>query len=206
MRLVAIFFALGIRLFATPAPFDLEQNVTVVVEFEKPYSTASVAALRHELRALFEPTGVRIDLQLKDELPPGQEFNELVIFKMKGACTMTPLPIGAVLDERGPLAMTYTSNGEVLHFGEVECDQVRRSLQRILGRGYPERHQSAFGAALGRIMAHEMYHMIANAKQHTGGGVTKRSLSAEELLSDELGISDFAQKAMQRGLAPTRRP
>jgi hypothetical protein len=177
------------------------QSVTVLVDFEKPYSTASIDALRGELQTLFSPSGLKIDLRLKSELPPGSEFNQLVVFKMKGACSMLPMPVGALSDERGPLAMTYSSDGELLHFGEVECDRVRQSLQRVLGKGYPEKRQAALGMALGVVMAHEMYHMMANAKGHTGQGITKHSLSAEEMLAGELSIPDMARKAVQRGLA-----
>jgi hypothetical protein len=180
---------------------DPGQSVTVLVDFEKPYSTASIDALRGELQTLFASSGLKIDVRLKSELPPGSEFNQLVVFKMKGACSMLPMPVGALSDERGPLAMTYSSDGELLHFGEVECDRVRQSVQRVVGKGYPEKRQAALGMALAVVMAHEMYHMMANAKAHTGHGITKHSLSAEEMLAGELSIPDTARKAVQRGLA-----
>jgi hypothetical protein len=180
---------------------DPGQSVTVLVDFEKPYSTASIDALRGELQTLFASSGLKIDVRLKSELPPGSEFNQLVVFKMKGACSMLPMPVGALSDERGPLAMTYSSDGELLHFGEVECDRVRQSVQRVVGKGYPEKRQAALGMALAVVMAHEMYHMMANAKAHTGQGITKHSLSAEEMLAGELSIPDTARKAVQRGLA-----
>jgi hypothetical protein len=201
---VLLVFVGAASLFASPDAVEPGRSVTVLVEFEKPYSATSVAALRHELQNQFEPVGLKVDLLLAEKLPPGSEFNDLVVFKMKGACTMIPLPVGALIDERGPLAMAHSSDGDVLHFGEVQCDRVRQSLQRVLGRGYPERRQSAFGAALGRVMAHEMYHMIANAKGHTHTGVTKESLSAQELLGNELGMSDLAKQAVEHGLAPAR--
>jgi len=200
MRLV---FAAGLVCFAAvrayPDITDPSQSVTVLVDFEKPYSDASFDALRHELQTLFAPAGLKIDLRLKNQLLPGAEFNQLVVFKMKGACSMVAMPIGALSDERGPLAMTHSSDGELLHFGEVECDRVRQSLQRVLGKGYPERRQTALGMALGVVMAHEMYHMMANAKGHTADGLTKHSLSAEEMLAGHLSIPDVARRAVQHG-------
>ena len=201
MRLVmaaVLVFLAAVR--AYPDTADPAQSVTVVVDFEKPYSTTSIDALRNELKSLFAPSGLKVDLRLKNQLPTGSEFNQLVVFKMKGACSMVPLPVGVLSDERGPLAMTYSSDGELLHFGEVECDRVRQSLQRVLGKGYPEKREAALGMALGIVMAHEMYHMIANAKDHTGEGITKHSLSAEEMLAGRLSIPDAARKAVQRGL------
>jgi len=196
-------FAAGLLFFgavrAYPDTADPSQSVTVLVDFEKPYSEASVDALRSELQTLFAPSGLKINLRVKNQLPPDAEFSQLVVFKMKGACSMVSMPIGALSDERGPLAMTYSSDGELLHFGEIECDRVRHSLERVLGKGYPEKHQTALGTALGMVMAHEMYHMMANAKAHTGAGVTKHSLSAEEMLAGNLGIPDAARKAVQHG-------
>jgi len=179
------------------------RKVTVVVNFEKPHSEASVVALRHELSNLLEPAGLDVDVMLRSELPPYPEFSELVVFEMKGSCSMKsrPLPIGELPDERGPLAMAYSSDGQILHFGEVECDRVRECLQRITGRGSPEKHQAAFGTALGIVMAHELYHMIAGVKAHTKGGLTKKSLSARELLYGELSIPEVVGESLRRGLA-----
>ena len=203
MRFVAALL-LAAALPAFPDTSDSGQSVTVLLDFEKPYAPASVAAMRHELQTLLQPAGLKVDLRLKDEVEPGTIFNQLVVFKMKGACSMVALPVGALSDERGPLAMTHSSDGTLLHFGEVECDRVRQSIQRVLGHGYPERRQAALGTALGVVMAHEMYHMIGNAKDHTGEGVTKRSLSAQELLAGDLSVPELARKAVQHGLVPAR--
>ena len=179
------------------------RKLTVVVNFEKPHSDASVVALRHELTSLMEPAGLDVDVMLRNELPPYPEFSELVVFEMKGSCSMKGIPslMGELPAELGPLAMAYSSDGQILHFGEVECDRVRECLQRITGRGSPEKHQAAFGTALGIVIAHELYHMIAGAKAHTKGGLTKKSLSARELLSGELSIPAVVGESLRRGLA-----
>ena len=77
-------------------------------------------------------------------------------------------------------------NGELLPFGEVECDRVRQSLQRTLGRGNPAKHDTRRGIALARVMAHELYHMKAHASTHTKDGVTKAALSSEDLAGGKL--------------------
>jgi hypothetical protein len=97
--------------------------------------------------------------------------------------------------------MAYSSDGQILHFGAVECDRVRQCLQRVTGAGSPEKHQAAFGTALGIVMAHELYHMIAGIKAHTKGGLTKKSLSARELLYGELAIPNAVGESLRRGRA-----
>jgi hypothetical protein len=182
----------------SPAP------VTILVDFEKPHSPVSLVAMRRELEALLQPVGLKVDLLLRTDLVPAQEFADLVIFKMKGSCVMEPLPIGALSDERGPLAMAYSSDGEVLHFGEVECDRIRQSLSRVIGASTSNHRQVLLGRAMGLVIGHELYHMMANSTEHTKHGVTKESLTARELLEGDLNLPAFARKALQQAVGSGR--
>jgi hypothetical protein len=181
-----------------PAP------VTVLVDFEKPHSSVSLIAMRRELETLLQPVGLKIDVLVRSELIPAQEFADLVIFKMKGSCVMEPLPFDALSDERGPLAMAYSSDGEVLHFGEVECDRIRQSLGRVIGANTSNYRQTLLGRAIGLVIGHEIYHMMANSAVHTKHGVTKASLSSRELLEADLNLPVFARKALQQAMAGAR--
>ncbi|MBV8730120.1 MAG: hypothetical protein JO336_09955, partial [Acidobacteriia bacterium] len=161
--------------------------VTVIVDYEQPrYSNVSLQAMRDELQSLLNPVGLKIDLLTRNAVAPDRQFGELMVFKMKGHCTMDEWPVDALSDERGPLAMAYSSDGEVLSFGVVECDRVRECLQRVLGKGNPNQYQSALGTALGVVLAHEMYHMMSNSAKHTKEGVTKESFSGRDLLAGHL--------------------
>ena len=195
--------SVALMLFFVALDQAATRKVTVLVNFEKPHSEASVVALRQELSNLLEPAGFAVNVMLRSELPAYPEFSELVVFEMKGSCSMQdlPSPMGVPPDERGPLAMAYSSDGQILHFGEVECDRVRQCLQRVTGRGSPEKHQAAFGTALGIVIAHELYHMIGGSKAHTKSGLTKKSLSARELLSGELTIPRVVRESLRSGFA-----
>lgn len=182
------------------------KNVTVLVSFERPHSDVSVTAMRQELRQLLLPAGLAVDVMLKSEMPVAPQFSELVVFAMKGSCSMNAMPAGAagVSEERGPLGLAFSSDGKILHFGEVECDRVRRCLQRVTGGGRPEAHQAEYGAALGIVVAHEIYHMLAGAKEHTKDGLTKESLSARELLDGVLSIPRGVREALLRDVEVNR--
>jgi len=194
MRSVALCLFLGLLCHAAT------KNVTVLVNFEKPHSDVSVTALRHELQQLLEPAGISVDVMLKSEMPLSPQFAELVVFEMKGSCSMdaSPRALPATSEDRGPLGLAFSSNGEILHFGEIECDRVRHCLQRVTGRARPEKHQAEYGTALGIVVAHEIYHMIAGAKQHTKTGLTKESLSARELLDGMLSMPGVVREALRR--------
>jgi hypothetical protein len=174
--------------------------VTAVLDFERPYSSASLKPLHEELRRILAPAGLDIDIQIKNELPQNSSFGALVLFKMKGACTMNALPIGALSDERGALAMTYSVDGQTLGFGEVECDRVRASLQRALGIANPAAQESAYGKALARVIVHELYHMLVQSSVHTRHGITKERLSGWELSQQNLTLSNSAVEALRKAL------
>jgi hypothetical protein len=172
--------------------------VTVLLNYEQPYSQSSFAALQQQLQATLDATGLKLDIRDRSASPAHEQLGEVVLFKMRGTCSMSAIPVGAFSDERGPLAMAYSSNGSVLPFGEVECDRVRQSLERILGKSNGARHQTEFGVALGMVIAHELYHMLGQSIQHTRHGVTKESLSARELLEGSLPLPEIARHAMQQ--------
>ena len=174
------------------------QPVTVLLEYDRPASPAATRALEAELARIFIGSPIRLDLRLKNEVPEYSQFDELVLFRMRGTCSMMALPVAALSDERGPLAMTHMVNGELLPFGEVECDRVRTSVQRRLGRGSPASHETQLGIALARVMAHEVYHMMAHSAVHTKGGVTKAALSSEELFEGELPLPSQARHELRR--------
>lgn len=202
MRLVASLIVAVSALSAGPNAAPPALPITVLLDFERPYSSVSINALQHELHGILDGMPLKVDFRLKTELPQNPEFGDLVVFKLKGNCSMNALPVGALSDERGPLAMTYSVDGEVLPFGEIECDHVRDAIERSLGPGNPEAHQTAFGRALARVMAHEMYHMLTKSAKHTKNGVTRESLSGRELAQDRLTLDEKARVSMREAAQP----
>jgi hypothetical protein len=185
--------------------------LTVLMDFESPHSEASLQSLRQSLNQILNPGGIDVDVQIKADLPQNPQFGELVIFKMKGSCSMNALPVPDppvpyLIDERGPLGMAYTSDGQVLHFGEVECDRVRRVLQRILGYKATPRNQQTYGLALAIVIAHEVYHMLGNVRNHTHEGLTKPALTASELTNTKLALPRAALDLIERTLHPAVTP
>jgi hypothetical protein len=186
---------------ATPSTdFPARQTVTVVLDFEHPDPAAPLKALQQELSRILAPAGLEIDVEIKSALPQSSNFHDLVLFKMKGSCTMNALRIGALSDERGALAMTHSVDGEMLGFGEVECNRVRVSIQRALGTGNLAAQEPVYGKALARVMAHELYHMLVQSSVHTKQGVTKERLSGWELSQENLKLSDAALEAFRKTL------
>src|ERR1035438_10590065 len=61
--------------------------------------------------------------------------------------------------------------------------------------------EGKYGRALGRVLAHELYHIFANTMRHGSVGVAKESYSVLDLLSD-----DFQFQAKETKMLQSSRP
>jgi hypothetical protein len=202
--LVAV-FAIRSLYAANPGAGDFAR-VAVVLDFEQQnpeklrQSLEVIRSMQVETASVLRDSGLTIDWATMDESSRRQDFGEVVVFKMRGKCAMDSFPL--LPDELGlPLAVTHSSDGEILSFGAIDCDRVRNSLKRTMtGRDYA-RGDTLLGRALGRVMAHEMYHMLARSIAHASEGVTRECLSARELVRDRLMLSDKSLKAIREQMA-----
>lgn len=107
-----------------------------------------------------------------------------------------------LFDERGPEALAYThsTDGQILPFIEVPCDRVRSSIRPVIWGGDARQSNFLLGRALGRVMAHEFYHVLAKTSRHGRTGIAKHSLSAAELISDELRFAEADKNLLRMRL------
>lgn len=188
-------------IYAAPGSALPHPAVTAVLDFERPYASTTLDAMSQELNRILAPTGVDVALQIRGATAETTTSEKLVFFKMRGACTMDPLPVGALSDERGALAMTYSVDGQILSFGEVECDGVRTALRRALGAGKSPSQQQIYDKALARVLMHELYHIFVQSTAHTKQGLTKERLSGWELSRDSLPLSRPAAEAFSNAFS-----
>jgi hypothetical protein len=90
---------------------------------------------------------------------------------------------------RGPLASTYETDGQVQPFSEVSCDRVSSFVRAGINTRDLKKADMLIGKALGRVVAHELVHMLTGAKDHSHEGVFKPGLTVEQLVAGELPLS-----------------
>lgn len=167
--------------------FAENKEVTIVMQFAEGFSPQALQEMQFEAERIVRKAGVNLAFKHRAEAAQ-QTYNDLIFFKMSGRCEMDSFP--ALLDERGPLAFTFTTDGRILPFGEVKCDRLRDSIKTAMsGADYKQGNQ-LLGRAMGRVLAHELYHMLAQSKGHAKGGVARESLSARQLIAEQLDFSD----------------
>jgi len=176
-----------LAMLCAPAPVMAASAVTLVLQFDQAYSTESIDAMEHEVASIVGESGIKVDWRLLSDMHSSESFAELVVVRFRGACNMDPgPPLG---DERGYYAFTYISDGSVLPFSEVECDKVSSSIRPAMSKQQWRKRDSILGRALGRVLAHELFHMLAKSGHHAAEGVTKSALSPAQLISDKLTMS-----------------
>jgi hypothetical protein len=170
--------------------------LTVVLDLRGArYENRSIREMEVEAQRILSQAGLRLDWIRKEDVPEFAQFGSLVLFRFTGNCVIEPNPM--TFDERGPLAFTSSNDDAVLSFGEVRCDRLRASLQRELRSADYERGEILMGRALGRVMAHEVYHMVTRDAGHTESGVAMGSLTASELVRGDLSLDREAIKRIQ---------
>lgn len=174
---------------------SLNAPLTLVVQYENQPPAESLLEMRRELNTLLQKSSIQVEWRLREEMKEGTEVSDLVLVKFRGNCRMQTEPV--LLDERGPLAFTHTTDGEVLPFSEVLCDKVRVAARSAMHGGQIARGNALMGRAMARVLAHEIYHIAGNTKGHTKEGVSKRSLTGAQLIADRIDFDVLGAHALR---------
>ena len=168
--------AVRVRAEGTPGP------TTVFFKFEGPSTAAVFDAMKREMTALFSNTAHRFDWRRIEEASEIGPVPNLVVLRLRGDCRMThPFP---PLDEQGLYAWTEVTDGVVLPFSTVDCDRVRNAVSAALWGSERKRGEELLGRALGRILAHELFHIFTKSGAHPARGLAKQAVTGAELISE----------------------
>jgi hypothetical protein len=169
-----------------------QSTVGIFFQFDHDPSPAVFAAMRDETARLMAPAGFATFFQGSSRTTattPKPAFDTAFSVRLKGAChTAGTLRLDSAgsLDPFSPstvrLAATRTSGHSVLPVAEVECDTILSALHSIPLK----RRSRIFGYALGRVIAHELYHLLLQSTGHGSNGLARAVVSWSELLSDSL--------------------
>jgi hypothetical protein len=179
---LALSLAAGMNAVGSPSV------LTVIMDFKGPHSPSSLKEMEREAGFIMKSTGVKLDWKVLGEGEVGS-FSDLVVMTFKGDCEYVPAP--PRYDELGPLAITRTTNGEVQPFGEVDCDRVVSTAVGAMSGADYSRADLLVGRAMGRVLAHELVHMLTKSVEHGKEGVEKPALSGKQLIAGVLPLSAF---------------
>lgn len=160
--------------------------LTIVLEFQGTHTDRSIEEMKRELETVMKGSGLTFDWRTRSQAND-ESFANLVVVRFKGKCVLEPVPY--LYDERGPLAFTYSSDGEILPFSEVACDRVVTAARSAMSGGDFAHADLLLGRALGCVVAHELLHILSKSGEHGREGVAQPALSGLRLIAPEMHIS-----------------
>jgi hypothetical protein len=152
--------------------------------------------MKREAGAIMETAGYRLFWR---NLPNtgGAVDAFVVVVELRGTCRAPRL--GDSLDpllQPASLASTAIVDGEVLPFSWVECETLSRMLAPALSK-YDFPQDYLYGRAMGRLVAHELFHILTMSANHAGGGVAKSSFNVGDILADRFTFEVTALTKLQ---------
>jgi hypothetical protein len=166
--------------------------LTVVLEGQ-PLPDAVLSAMRSETQATVAASRVQLIWRI-EERPKGELVGQVAIVHMLGHCD-AETPIRSAEFRSEPLGQTHIVNGEVLPFTDIRCDAVRRLVARDLRGVSLRQREELLGRAIGRVLAHELYHIMLHTTDHGHRGLSRAEQSSAALLAPS---SSFAQSDEHR--------
>jgi hypothetical protein len=117
-----------------------------------------------------------------DDRRAEDHFSGLMVVRFHGQCSLegetAPGFSGAAL------GFTHSSDGQILPYSQLECDRIHSSIAAMLAGTTPPERDSLMGRAMGRVLAHELFHVLADTGKHGQSGVAKPTYSGKELVAD----------------------
>ena len=168
-------------------------SVAVFIDFESEPSEESVLQMKSEAASILAPSGISLDWHSLSNRPEFSTFSDLVVFKFRGSCQVHNPAMDSELGpamERVALASTAVEDGHILPFSDVRCDEIRRFLAPDLAKAKEPKRDGMYGKALGRVVAHELYHILAATEKHGTQGVARPSHSRQNLTAKKFNFSD----------------
>ncbi len=172
--------------------------ITVYAQYEHPYSAVSMEDMKQEMENIMVPLGLDFEWRSLENHSAYEVSAELVVVTFKGDCRLEN-EWNPPKEEGGPLGWTHMSDGVVLPFSEVDCDKIRRFIGAETRPMKEVQREAVYGRAVGRVLAHELYHVFTNTARHGSDGVAKACYTPRELVADHFEFRDQDAKALRNG-------
>ena len=145
------------------------------------------------------PAPTKIGWRMLSEVNRGETFETVVVSRFEGTCEAQGL--NGIGFRPGRLATTHAWRNEMLPFPDIDCDAIRAMLTPRFDSTNTLRLRLLFGRAMGRVLAHEVYHIELNTPLHGSRGIAKPAFAASELFGQHFGFAPAEMEQMTAVLA-----
>jgi hypothetical protein len=166
---------------------------TVAISLRLRTGTVRAAALEEmqkELAGLMY--GVGMAAQWEDPTNYRDVNGYIVVVDLEGDCSVPVHAETEPLPEGTPLGTTATAENHILPFVSVNCKTLNALLAPFMADQPAAFRDFVFGRALGRVLAHELYHVVTQSGDHLDSGLAKARFSAADLMKNQFEFSEMA--------------
>jgi len=175
-------------------------SIALYTQFQHQPPAAVVHAIQDEVETIMAPMGASFEWRSLELVTGSEVSTQLAVVKFVGRCQSNGYdpqsPTG------GALGWTHVSDGVILPFSDIDCDGIRRFLQVGLMGIAGQNRDEAYGRAVGRVLAHELYHIFANTAHHGSNGVGKGIYSVTDLLTRNFQFDERESDALRSNKPP----
>jgi len=166
--------------------------LTVLVD-GAPASPAVLREMESEADTALAPSGITLAWRLGHDLDGKAVNGGLALIHLRGQCRAGgPVPKSSL--SSSPLGRTHIADGQVLPIADVLCDAIHTLVDRDLRAASPADRDKLLGRAIGRVTAHELYHILLRTTVHSHRGLAHSSQSSAELLAPRSSFSEPDQR------------
>lgn len=176
------------------------RKVVVYLQTDASQSTGPVGAMKREAASLLAEAGYTIEWREHGSSTETDGF--LTVVELRGACeTPDHSAVPSVLPG-AQLASTAVTDGRILPFSWVNCKTLTQFLTPVIVDQPGTRREFLYGRAMGRVVAHELYHILSNEPGHDEDGVAKPSFTTRDILADQFNFNHATVAKFQARPAP----
>ena len=161
------------------------REVVVYLKTDPAQPAQPIKEMTHEADALMATAGYAISWRALGGSARDASAASLAVIELRGVC-QAPQPAAPVesLTAGTSLASTAVADGKVLPYSQLECENLTRLLAAALAKEAADKRDYLYGRAMGRLVAHELFHVLVGTRDHEGSGIAKRSFSANDVLAE----------------------
>jgi len=173
----------------------------IYTDFQKSAPLSVTESIEREVDAIMSPLGMPFKWSPLQEADGRSPAAQLAVVTFRGKCDASGWSSGVL---SGPLGWTYLKQGEIIPYADVDCDGIREFIHHELLHKTPIDADLLLARAVGRVLAHELYHVLTRTSTHASGGLSKPNISAQELTASKFGFHPKELYSLRAALTQAR--
>lgn len=159
-----------------------------------------------EVERVLKPTQGAIEWREMSSVDSGETFRGIFVVTLQGDCDLSGCMLmhrdHPVMVQLKPLGYAASTDNRIMPFATVYCDRIRDQLAPIAARVENSLREKMLGVAIGRVVAHELFHMITRSARHAKRGLAKSYYTPYDLAVEPLDFEPQQIEMMRGEIGP----